>query len=129
MNKNYATTYAYHDHKARRLAVFCRYLDDYETAELFTIACSTEDQFRKKFAVGEYEKYLNNTIGQGGYLPLICHPKIEQIKIVPEQRELKTLINYCDENYFFLVEVPETVMTVALLTPEECEDIIKSEYN
>lgn len=129
MNKNYANTYAYHDHKGRRLAVFCRYLDDFETAEIFTIACSQKDQFRKKFAVQEYEKYLNNTIGEGGYLALTCHPEIEQIKVLPEQRELKTLINYCDDNYFYLIEAPLTILVPSLVTPQELDDIINAENN
>lgn len=127
MSKDYVNTYSYFDNKGRRLAVFCRYID-HSTAEILTIACSDKDQFRKKYAIQQYEKYLSykNT----DTLPeLDCHPKIEQVTIVPEERELKTLIRYCQANYFVLIELPYEILRPLLLTAEEYLDLINSVNN
>lgn len=85
-------TYKYYDKKGRRLAVFCRFIDA-DTAELITFVCSKEDQFKKAFAIEQYNKYVDG-------LPLSSKPIVEKVEIQPEESEIKLLIRYCREKYY-----------------------------
>lgn len=106
----YYSTNRYYDQKGRRLAVFCRYLNANE-AEIFTLTCSKDDQFSKKYARKVYESYL-----QGVDLKNEFHkPAIEIIGIEPERREIWTLLNFCRKNYYInvIAEVPMDVLIPA----------------
>lgn len=97
-------TFTYYDQKGRRLAAFCRFINPTE-AEIFTLTCSHEDQFNKKYARMVYGDYL------AGRDPLFekHKPVIELITIQPEERELQTLLRFCHENYYFYLDAEISV--------------------
>lgn len=106
----YYSTFRYYDHKGRRLAVFCRYLNATE-AEIFTLTCSKDDQFSRKYARTVYEAYL-----QGEDLKHEFHkPSIELVTIQPERREIWTLLNFCRKRYYInvIAELPMEVLIPA----------------
>lgn len=86
------STYKYYDQKGRRLSVFCRFLDD-DTAEIYTLTCSKKDQFSKNFAVKSYKSYINNGVTK-------TRPLIKKIERKKNLKEISTLIDYCNDNYF-----------------------------
>lgn len=103
----YAVTFNYYDKKGRRLATFCRFLNATE-AEIFTLTCSKEDQFNKKYARKVYEAYL-----AGVDVKFEFHkPTIELVIIKLEQGELQTLLEFCRENYYLWipVEIPGEIL-------------------
>lgn len=110
---NYAT-YRFYDRKGRRLAVFCRYLTATE-GEITTFVCSKDDQFSKAFARRSYDVYVND-------LPLeegeeVAKPHNTIINIPPEWGEIKSLINYCNANYYRYFEF--SIPVQVLLSPNE----------
>lgn len=132
----YFNTYAFHDAKGRRLAVFCRFLEP-ETckAEIFTLACSKKDQFSKRKARQVYDAYLNIVKGRElTYAPInpkiaigetqeVFKPKIVHVDIKPESRQLQTLMHYCEQNYYWEVSYPvekeeTTVIKVSDILPQ-----------
>jgi hypothetical protein len=102
--EQYYCTFKYYDKKGRRLAVFCRFISPTE-AELFTLTCSEEDQFQRKYARQVYEAYLKGEDPKFEF----HKPLIEIIEIQPEQREVQTLIEYCESNYHFYATIPAEV--------------------
>lgn len=110
---NFVGTYNFYDKQGRRLAVFCRFLD-YKTAEIFTLTCSKDDQFSKEFARKTY--YLYTTYDK---IPIDVHPKIVTIDIEPEERELKTLLRYCKDNYFRCVTITFDIDNVYKMIPNQ----------
>ncbi len=116
---NIATTYKYYDKKGRRLAVFCRYVSPTE-AEIVTFTCSKEDKFVKKFAQKEYQAFINEN-----YRELTTKPVTVSVQIKSEQRELQTLINYCNEHYYTFAVI--SVDVAVLMNIKELEKILKQE--
>lgn len=97
METQYYCNFQYYDKKGRRLAVFCRYISPTE-AEIFTLTCSIQDQFNRKYARQVYESYL-----VGGDKNFDFHkPLIELVLIQPEDGEVQTLLAYCRKNYYTL---------------------------
>lgn len=86
-------TNKFYDRKGRRLAVFCRFLD-YNEAEIVIFTCSKADRFNKKFATEQYNKYLNAET-------LETKPEVVKLQIKAEERELKTMLNYCVDNLYY----------------------------
>lgn len=89
------TTYNFYDEDSRRLSAFCRFISETK-AEIFILRCSTKDQFKKKFARLKYEEYLE----KGKCSDVV--PEIIVVDIVPEERELKTLLRYMRKNFYLL---------------------------
>jgi len=104
MNNNFAATYAFYDRKGRRLACFCRFITPTQ-AEIFIITCSLKDQFSRRFARDQYNKYLNNQ-------PLECHPEIKLVTIQAEDGEARTMFRYCQDNFLIKIDYPIDIQVI-----------------
>ena len=80
------STFQYYDQKSRRLAVFCRFLNSIE-AEIFTLTCSKEDQFNKKYAHKVYKDYIDGK-----------DPLFEKHKPIIELVENNRFVIYLNQN-------------------------------
>jgi len=114
VNQDYFCTFAYYDSKGRRLSVFCRYISPTE-AEITTITCSRADPFNKKYAHAQYQLLID---GQ----PTSCKPVVTTVAIQPEEREMKTLIRFCRQNYYMVIDVPFSEQMLA--TYDEFQELI-----
>lgn len=114
--ENVAVTYNYYDDRGRRLAVFCRFVSPTE-AEIFTLTCSRDDHFEKRIARAAYSQYIHT--GK----PLGCKPAIELVPIIPEERELQTLLRFCRTHYYFYVNIEINSVLPVLVNNTELEQI------
>lgn len=132
MDSNIAATFRYYDRRGQRLGVFCRFINETE-AEIYTLACSHDDQFNKNFARQVYIDYLKT--GRSFYvldglpdsnhaIEVEAHPTITTVTVVPEEREVQTLIRYCKDNYFY--EIHYTIYTEHSLLTNKTYDNVKN---